>query len=96
MTWLRRLLLTHLFGESVIQWVLTSVGVFTFLAGVLYLPFLGPSRVEMILALLLLAAVALLCHVVGQLALIADRLDAQAAKNAAPGAQTDGDCNAGP
>jgi hypothetical protein len=79
MTLLRRLFLTrvgpNLFGASVLQSVLTTVGVFTFLAGVLYLPYLGPTRVEMILALLLLAAVALLCHVVGQLAVIAERLE---------------------
>src|SRR5262249_26774250 len=47
----------------------------TFLAGTLYLPSLGPSRVEMILALLLLAAVALLCAAVGQLAVIIERLE---------------------
>jgi hypothetical protein len=76
---LRRLFLTrvgpNLFGASVIEAVLTTVGVFTFLAGVLYLPSLGPTRVETILALLLLAAVALLCHAVGQLAVIAERLE---------------------
>jgi hypothetical protein len=79
MTLLRRLFLTrvspNLFGASVIQPVLTGVGVFTFLAGVLYLPYLGPTRVEMILAMLLLAAVALLCHGVGQLAVIVERLE---------------------
>jgi hypothetical protein len=56
MTLLRRLFLTrvgpNVFGASVIQPVLAIVGVFTFLAGVMYLPSLGPTRVEMILALL--------------------------------------------
>jgi hypothetical protein len=75
MTFLRRLFFTRLFGESVVQGVLTAVGVFIFLAGVLYLPSLAPTRVEMILALLLLAAVAMLCHVVGQLAVVFERLE---------------------
>ncbi|HYV39988.1 MAG TPA: hypothetical protein VE988_30160 [Gemmataceae bacterium] len=60
---------------AIIQPVMTSVGVFTFLAGVLYLPALAPSRVEMIGLLLLLAAVALLCHAVGLLTAILERLD---------------------
>src|SRR4051794_12915427 len=79
MTFLRRLFLArigpNLFGASVIQPVLTAVGVFTFLAGVLYLPSLGPTRVEMILALLLLATVALLCTAVGQLTVLIERLE---------------------
>ena len=79
MAFLRRLFLTRvgpdLTGAAVIQPVMTGVGVFTFLAGVLYLPSLGPTRVEMIMILLLLAAVALLCHAVGQLAVIVERLD---------------------
>jgi uncharacterized membrane protein YhaH (DUF805 family) len=81
MTLLRRLFLTrvgpNLFGTAVIQPTLTMVGVFTFLAGVLYLPSLGPTRVEMILALLLLAAVALLCTAIGQLAVVVERLKAR-------------------
>ena len=76
---LTRLLSTRLFGESVIALVFTSVGVFTFLAGVFYLPSLSPTRMEMILALLLLAAVALLCHGVGQLAVVLERLSTLAA-----------------
>jgi len=63
-----------LLSAAVVQPVMTAVGVFTFLAGVLYLPSLGPTRVEMVAVLLLLAAVALLCHAVGQLAAIAERL----------------------
>src|SRR5205823_1490385 len=63
MSHLRRLFFTrvgpNLFGAAVIAPLLTAVGLFTFIAGVLYLPSLGPTRVEMILALLLLAAVAL-------------------------------------
>jgi len=78
MTRLRRLFFTqvgpNIIGASVIQPVLTAVGVFTFLAGVLYLPSLGPTRVEMILALLLLAAAALLCTAVGQLAVVVEQL----------------------
>jgi hypothetical protein len=89
MTFMRSLFLTHLFGDSVIQWVLTAVGVFTFLAGVLYLPSLSPTRVEMILALLLLATVALLCHAVGQLAVVVERLDARASRNTGPGVTND-------
>ena len=79
MTVLRRLFFTrvgpNIFGASVIQPILTVVGVFTFLAGVLYLPSLSPTRMEMILALLLLAAVALLCTAVGQLAVVIERLE---------------------
>jgi drug/metabolite transporter (DMT)-like permease len=81
MTLLRRLFLTRMgpdvFGASVIQSVLAIVGVFTFVAGTMYLPFLGPTRMEMILALLLLAVVALLCTAVGQLAVVIERLDAR-------------------
>jgi hypothetical protein len=62
---------------AVIQPVMTSVGVFTFLAGALYLPSLGPTRVEMILVLLLLAAVALLCTAVGQLTAVLERLESR-------------------
>jgi hypothetical protein len=78
MTTLRRLFLTplapHLSGASVISAVLTTVGVFTFLAGVLYLPRLEPTRVEMIQVLLLLACFALLCTAVGQLVVVIERL----------------------
>jgi len=76
----------NLLGAAVIQPVLTGVGVFTFLAGVLYLPSLGPTRVEGILALLLLATVALLCTVVGQLAAVLERLNVgrQAEPSVAP------------
>ena len=55
-------------SASVIQPALAVVGVVTFLAGALYLPVLAPTRVEMIMILLLLASVALLCTAVGQLA----------------------------
>jgi hypothetical protein len=84
MNLLRRLFLTRvgpdLLGASFLAPVFTCVGVFTFFAGVLYLPTLAPTRVEMILALLLLAGVALMCHAVGQLAVIVERLDPRAAK----------------
>jgi hypothetical protein len=94
MTFLRRLFCTrvgpNLFGASLIAPVLTTVGVFTFLAGVLYLPYLGPTRIEMILALMLLATVALLCHAVGQLAVIAERLERREAdKPAQPDSTAD-------
>jgi hypothetical protein len=75
---LRRLFVTRIvpteFEASLIQVVLTIVGVFVFLAGVLYLPSLNPTRLQMILALLLLAAVALLCTAVGQLTVALERL----------------------
>jgi hypothetical protein len=74
----------NLFGASVVQPVLTAVGVFTFLVGALYLPALGPTRVELVLALLLLAAVALLCTAVGQLAAILERLEGRVEKSAKP------------
>src|SRR4051812_26438754 len=65
----------ELSAASVIQPVMTGVGVFTFLAGALYMPTLAPTRVEMILMMLLLATAAMLCHAVGQLAVIAERLE---------------------
>jgi hypothetical protein len=81
MTLLRRLFTARvgpdLGSAAVIQPVMTSVGVITFLAGALYLPSLGPTRVEMIVMLLLLAAVALLCTSVGQLTAIQERLGRQ-------------------
>jgi hypothetical protein len=89
MSLLRRLFFSrvgpNLFGSTVIAPVLTAVGVFTFIAGVLYLPALAPTRVEMIMLLLLLAAVALLCTAVGQLTVIVERMDRRAEKNDAPG-----------
>ena len=79
MTRVRRLIFKRfgpdLVGATVVQPVMTTVGVFTFLAGVLYLPSLAPTRVEMITILLLLAVVALLCHAVGQLAAVLERLE---------------------
>jgi uncharacterized membrane protein YhaH (DUF805 family) len=68
---------TNTSAASVIQAVMTTVGVVTFLAGVLYLPTLAPTRVEMFLLLLGLAAVALLCTAVGQLAVVIERLEAR-------------------
>jgi hypothetical protein len=64
-----------LFRASVVQPVLTGIGVFTFLAGVLYLPSLGPSRVEGIICLLLLAVLALLCASRGQLVAVAEHFN---------------------
>lgn len=62
-------------GAAVVQPVLTGVWVFTFLAGALYLPTLGPTRLEFIFGLLLLAGMALGCTAVGQLATIQERLE---------------------
>jgi len=77
MTFLRRLFLGRIgptiSSASVIQLILTGVGVFSFLAGVLYMPTLAPTRVEMFLLLLLLAIFALLCTAVGQLAVLTER-----------------------
>jgi hypothetical protein len=88
MALLRRWFLTRvgpsLFEASVIQPVMTFVGVFTFLAGVLYLPSLAPTRLEMIQTLLLLAAVACLCHVVGQLTVVIERLNERGKKSTGP------------
>src|SRR5262249_45149110 len=89
MTVLARFFTTRLFGESVIAIMFTAIGVFTFLAGVFYLPALSPTRMEMILALLLLAAVALLCHGVGQLAVVIERLDTLAAGRTKPSGAED-------
>ncbi|MFO0800779.1 MAG: hypothetical protein U0804_25210 [Gemmataceae bacterium] len=58
-----------------IRGVLTGVGVFTFLFGVFGLQFLTPTRVEMVLALLLLATFAVASAALGQLVVIADHLD---------------------
>jgi len=73
---------SDLCGAAVIQPVMATVGVFTFLAGALYLPSLGPTRVEMIVVLLLLAAVALLCTAVGQLTAVLERLESRGDKHA--------------
>jgi len=84
MTRLRRLFLARIgpdiFSAKVISPALTAVGVFTFLAGALYLPSLAPTRVELIQCLLLLATVALLCTAVGQLAVVIDRLEVRSDK----------------
>lgn len=84
MNLIRRLLFTrvgpHIGAAAILQPVLTGVGFFTFLAGVLYLPALSPTRMESILALLLLATVALLCTAVGQLAVIIEWLEKKSDK----------------
>lgn len=88
MTALRRLLSarvgTTASAASVLQAVLTTVGVVTFLAGVLYMPALAPTRVEMFILLLGLATVALLCTAVGQLAVLVERLDARESDSPPP------------
>lgn len=71
-------------SAAILQLVMTGVGVFTFLAGVFYLPTVAPTRVETLSLLLLLAAVALLCHAVGQLAAILERLDRRADSSGDP------------
>ena len=58
-----------------IRAVLTGVGVFTFLFGTFGLQYLAPTRVEMILALLLLGVFAMTAAGLGQLVVIADRLE---------------------
>ncbi|QDU20481.1 hypothetical protein [Urbifossiella limnaea] len=58
-----------------IRGVLTGIGVFTFLFGVFGLQFLAPTRVEMVLALLLLATFAVASAALGQLVVIADHLE---------------------
>lgn len=86
MTLIRRVFLgrfgPNLFGAAVLQPILTLVGVFTFFAGVFYLPFLGPTRMEGIICLLLLAILALLCATFGQLVLVAERLAGRSDKTA--------------
>src|SRR5262245_35230926 len=90
MALLRRLLFTrvgpNLSAAAVIQPALAVVGVFTFVAGGLYLPSPRPTVVEAVMILLLLAAVALLCTAVGQLSAVLERLDARADRPAAPDA----------
>ena len=90
---LRRVFFTHLFGESVIQVVLTAVGVFTFVAGILYLPSLGPTRMEAFIFMLLLAVFALLCATFGQIVVMAERLDGRAARSAQSGAPKERPCD---
>jgi hypothetical protein len=82
MSLLRRMFLTRLFGESVIQGIFTVVGVFTFLAGILYLPTLGPTRMEAFIFMLLLAVFAILCATFGQLVVVAERLEGRVEKSA--------------
>jgi hypothetical protein len=79
MSRVRTLLATTIVPErsvpQVIRGVLTGVGVFTFLVGVFGLQYLAPTRVEMILALLLLATFAVASAALGQLVVIADLLE---------------------
>jgi hypothetical protein len=62
-------------SAAVVPPVITAEGVFPFLAGSLDLPTLEPTKVELMILLLLLASVALLCHAVVQLAIILARPD---------------------
>ena len=81
MTLLHRVLFSrvapNLFAASVVQPLLTAIGVFTFLAGALYLPSLEPTRMQLIMGFLLLGVFALLCTSVGLLAKIVARLESQ-------------------
>lgn len=81
MALLRRLFLTRVgpdaLGPRVIQPLMTGVGLFVLLAGAIYLPVLNPNRVEMVMVMLLLLAVALLCHAVGLLTVIAERAESE-------------------
>ncbi len=76
---LRALFATEVMADRtvpcLIRSVLTSVGVVTFLFGTFGLQYLGPTRVEMILALLLLATFAVASAALGQLVVIADLLE---------------------
>jgi hypothetical protein len=85
MSRLRRLFVTpvgpELFGAGTARAVLTAVGVVTFVLGALYLPSLEPTRMEALLALLLLGVFALLCATLGQLAVLVERLEG---RDAAP------------
>jgi hypothetical protein len=89
MNLLRRVFFARLFGESVIQGVFTAVGVVTFLAGIFYLPSLGPTRMEAFIFMLLLAVFAILCATFGQLIVLAERLGGRAEKSVEPGAPPD-------
>ena len=79
MSRLRSLLTTAVVADRTVPYlirnVLTGVGVFTFLFGVFGLQFLAPTRVEMILALLLLATFAVASAALGHLVVIADLLE---------------------
>lgn len=79
MSRLRALLATTVIPDRstphLVRGVLTGVGVFTFLFGVFGLQYLAPTRVEMILALLLLATFAVASAGLGQLVVIADLLE---------------------
>lgn len=62
-----------------VRGVLTGVGVVAFLLGVLFLPALAPTRVELFILLLLLAVFALGCAAVGQLAVVVHLLEKRGA-----------------
>jgi hypothetical protein len=82
MSRLRSLLTTAVIPDRsaphLIRGMLTGVGVFTFLFGVFGLPYLAPTRVEMVVALLLLATFAVASAALGQLVVIADLLERRA------------------
>jgi hypothetical protein len=68
-------LVTDLQGARLVRAILTGVGVTTFLFGTFGLQYLGPTRVEMILALLLLGVFAMTCAILGQAVVIAELLE---------------------
>ena len=70
---------------QVIRGALTGVGVFTFLFGVLGLQFLAPTRVEMVLVLLLLATFAVASAALGQVVVIAALIERRAEADAPNG-----------
>lgn len=82
MSRLRALFATEVVADRttpyLIRSVLTGVGVFTFLFGTIGLQFLAPTRVEMILTLLLLATFAVASAALGHLVVIADLLERRA------------------
>lgn len=82
MSRLRALLTTAVVPDRTVPYVLgnllTGVGVFTFLFVTFGLQSLAPTRVEMILAMLLLATFAVASAGLGQLVVIADLLERRA------------------
>ncbi len=81
MSRVRQLLLTPvrpgLTPAAVVSRVMTAAGVFTFVAGTLYLPSLNPTQIEAIVVLLLLGILAVSCAAFGQLAILVERIAQQ-------------------
>lgn len=67
-------------GAAGMRAVLTGIGVFTFLFGTYGLQYLGPTRMEAVLALLLLAVFAMMCATLGQVIVLVELLDGRAGR----------------